>query len=200
MLITLQFLIFRELQKTNYFWLWESNAKNAIEKLDDKFDKTICNKLLDIVKKFRDKTFISLGKINPKYVDPNILKLSDPNIKQEIIRNIQNMVQDDFFKDLNLIEFAKYIEKTDLERYFYILTEKSIDQERNQLKILDRLDEFNEIFDDEIEKSLQDSIFEYKIIYIFLSDNKNLKNYEKEKKSVKIQKLKYYCMGHPQKV
>ena len=195
MFITLQFLIFRELQKTNYFWLWESNAKNAIEKLDDKFDKTICNKLLDIVKKFRDKTFISLGKINPKYVDPNILKLSDPNIKQEIIRNIQNMVQDDFFKDLNLIEFAKYIEKKDLEQYFHILTGKSIDQERNQLKIMDRLDEFNKIFDIEIEKSLQNSIFEYKIIYIFLSDNKNLKNYEKEKKKCKNTEIKILLHG-----
>ena len=44
-------------------------------------------------------------------------------------------------------------------------------QEKNNLQILiDRLDEFSNAFDQEIEKAMKNSVFEYKIIHTVLVD------------------------------
>ena len=180
-IITLQFLMFSELKNNSNFWLWNSKANNGIDKLDE-FHKNICFKIKEILSKFRDQPFISLGSVKPEYVNETVLNLADDDIKSEITKNIQNLVQDDFFKDLNLIEFAKYIDKNDLHQYFTILSNHSKDQEQSQLKIINQLDQFNQVFDIEIEKSFLRSIFEYKIIYIFLSCNDNLDNYNEQKK------------------
>lgn len=194
MIITLQFLIFSELSNNSYFWLWDSKTKNGIDKLDT-FNKNICFKIKEILSKFRVQNFISLGSVKPEYVDKTVLNLADKDIKSEITKNIQNLVQEDFFKDLNLIEFAKYIDTNDLNQYFKILSNHSKDQEKNQLKIINQLDQFNKVFDIEIEKSILRSIFEYKIIYIFLSCNDNLNNYNEQKKQCLNKQIKILFHG-----
>ena len=193
-IITLQFLIFSELKNNTNFWLWDSKTKNEIDKLDT-FNKNICFKIKEILSKFRNQTFVSLGSVKPEYVDETVLNLADNNIKTEITKNIQNLVQDDFFKDLDLIEFAKYIDKNDLHQYFKILSSYSQNQEQNQLKMINQLDQFNNVFDIEIEKSFLRSIFEYKIIYIFLSCNDNLNNYNKQKKQCQNKQIKILFHG-----
>ena len=193
-IITLQFLIFSELSNNSYFWLWDSKTKNGIDKLDI-FNKNICFKIKEILSKFRVQNFISLGSVKPEYVDKTVLNLADNDIKSEITKNIQNLVQEDFFKDLNLIEFAKYIDTNDLNQYFKILSNHSKDQEKNQLKIINQLDQFNKVFDIEIEKSILRSIFEYKIIYIFLSCNDNLNNYNEQKKQCLNKQIKILFHG-----
>ena len=193
-IITLQFLIFSEISKNGNFWLWDSKTKNGIDKLDT-FNKNICFKIKEILSKFRDQNFISLGSVKPEYVDKTVLNLADNDIKSEITKNIQNLVKDDFFKDLNLIEFSKYIDTDDLHQYFKILSNHSIDQEKNQLKIINQLDQFNKVFDIEIEKSFLRSIFEYKIIYIFLSCNDNLNNYNEQKKQCRNKQIKILFHG-----
>ena len=52
--------------------------------------------------------------------------------------------------------------------------------EQNQLKLIKKLDEFNKIFDEEIEKALYSSVFEYKIINIFIVEKDDY-NYKLEK-------------------
>ena len=195
MIITLQFLIFSELKNINYFWLWEQKAKNEIDILNDNFNKNIKTKILELISKCKQKTFISLGSVKPKYVDDLVLNLSDINIKEAVIKNMQDMATDDFFKDLNIIEFCKYIEKEDLEEYFSILTNQSYEQEMNQLKIIKDLEQFNKVFDREIERSLLKSIFEYKIIYIFLSNNDNIDYYKKGKKRCPNKKINILLHG-----
>ena len=51
------------------------------------------------------------------------------------------------------------------------------------------------MFDIEIEKCLLKSIFEYKIIYIFLSNNVNIKNYNLEKSRCPNKKVKILFHG-----
>ena len=129
MIIALQFLLFSELDKDINYFHWQNNANKGIEKLDNDFDKNINKKIKDLASKFRNKQFISLGSVKPKYVDENVFNLSDNGIKRAITQNIQNMAEDDFFKDLNIIEFAKYIETKDLRQYFQTLANQSYDQE-----------------------------------------------------------------------
>ena len=195
MIITLQFLIFSELKNIHYYWLWESETKEAIDLLNNNFDKNITIKIKKLITKCKEKLFISLGSVKPKYADDYIVNLSDLTTKEAIIKNMQEMVTDDFFKDLNIIEFCKNIEEQDLEEYFSILRNQSYEQEKNQLKILKDLKLFNKVFDVEIEKSLFKSIFEYKIIYIFLSNNDNIDNYKREKNRCPNKKIKILLHG-----
>ena len=59
----------------------------------------------------------------------------------------------------------------DLEGLFQRLSVEADQQEFNNLKILiDRLDEFNNVFDQEIEKAMKNNVFEYKIIHTVLVD------------------------------
>ena len=87
--------------------------------------------------------------------------------------------------DINILEISK-----NLEQFYNILISKAKAQELNQLRIIEELDEFNQVFDVYIEKYLKESIFEYKITHIFLI----------EKESQKYKKAKNLCKNTETKI
>jgi hypothetical protein len=74
----------------------------------------------------------------------------------------------------NFYESAKNITKEDLDEFFQNLSITADEQEYiNVKRLIGRLDEFNKVFDEEIELALKNSVFEYKIVHIILVEKEN---------------------------
>ena len=130
-------------------------------------------KLKELQKKIRNFPFISLGTTKPTNINENIIDLNNENNILEISRKILQISQININDDINILEISK-----NLEQFYNILIFKSKAQELNQLRIIEELDEFNQVFDVYIEKYLKESIFEYKKTHIFLveRESQNYKN------------------------
>ena len=144
---------------------------------------------------------MSLGSKKPNYVDINIININDKDnikiLKEKIEKiftknnsvsnnliinteNKMNNIEEINDNKINIYEASKNITMKDLENFYDDLSKKADEQENNMKKLIKRLDEFNEVFDIYFEKALEDSVFEYKIEYIFLVD-KEMDKYLKEK-------------------
>ena len=89
---------------------------------------------------------------------------------------------------------SKNIKIDDLEQFFKKISNDAIEQENAQLKLVNNLEEFNKVFDEEIEKALKGSIFEFKIAHIFLLD-KDSNNYIMEKNNCPNREIKILYHG-----
>ena len=131
------------------------------------------NKEIELfAKKLKDHQFTSMGSKKPIDSKIKIIDLTKECNKKEIcskidkLRNKKNNNED----EINLFEASKNIKNEDFEKYYDFISFKADEQENNQMRLIEKLDEFNQIFDKEIEYFLNKSIFEYKIIHIFLVD------------------------------
>ena len=104
---------------------------------------------------------------------------------KEVLKNNNN--------DGNVLEISNYITKENLEQFYNYLSNKANGQEKNLKKLIGKLDEFNEIFDENIEQALKESIFQYKIEQIFLVE-KNVNNFLEEKNNCTniVQKILFH--------
>ena len=119
----------------------------------------------------------------------NILDLSNNNL---LIENEDNEENDN--NEHNIFEMSKNIKIEDLEKFFKEISNDAKEQENNQFKLINELNEFNNVFDEEIEKALKKSIFEFKIIHIFLLD-KEKANYIREKNKCPNREIKILYHG-----
>ena len=72
--------------------------------------------------------------------------------------------------DINLYEASRDISLDDINDYYSNLALSADEIEKNQAKVIRKLDEYSKVFNDEIEKALNNSIFEYNtktIVYTF---------------------------------
>ena len=95
---------------------------------------------------------------------------------------------------INFYESTKNIKKEDLEQFFQKLSIDADNQENNNvMRLINRLDEFNKVFDEEIENALKNSVFEYKIIHIVLVEKEsgNFKN-EKQKCLNRVDRMLFH--------
>ena len=210
-LLTLQFIIFNEIQKLDT--PNEENETFDYFKFLDKFSETIRIEVKKIVKVLLESDFISMGMVKPDYVEENIFDMknykhypfvlknvnestieTNSSILEETIENENFFDTSNDYNDLNIVELSKNISIDDLKNFYKELALKANKQEINQKKIINKLDEFNMIFDIEIEKAIKESIFEYKIIQIHLID-KDLSNYLKEKKNCENTIVKFLFHG-----
>ena len=156
------------------------NIKNdKFMDLGTPFLNSIKNEVENITSKLREKKFISLGTIKPDFVNEDILDITNENNREEISKEILKMSKETV-KDDNIMEAAKNIKIEDFFKYIRALSSKSVTQENNCKEIIKNLEEHNKLFDEEIEKALNNSIFEYKIIHVFMV-YKDDKQYLKEK-------------------
>ena len=153
-LLTLQFIIMREFKQNKYL---------DLTTLSNKFDENIKEEVKRIAEKIRNFPFISLGTTKPTYVSDYIVDLNNEKNRIEISGKILEMSRSSNYDNINMLEISK-----NLEPFYKKLVSIAKAQELNQLKIIEELDEFNQLFDREIEKLLKESIFEYKITHIFL--------------------------------
>ena len=128
------------------------------------------------------------------YIDKKdkLLDLSYDNILFENQENDE--IDDDKNDDFNIYEMSKNIKIEDLEKFFKEISKKGEEQENNQFKLIEQLSEFNNVFDVEIEKALKNSIFEFKIIHIFLLD-KEKEIYIREKDNCPNREIKILYHG-----
>ena len=157
--ITLQYLVLREIKKT--------------KKLNETFFTNINREVEEFAEKVKDHQFISLGKTKPDYVDKEIINITEENNRKEIGRKILEIGANKKDDEINIIEFSKNIEMEDLERYIDTISLEADEQEINLKRFIQNAEEFNKVFDKEIEVAFKNSIFEYKIIHIFQVDKEN---------------------------
>ena len=157
-ILSLQYLVLKEIRNIEF-----STFKNELsfENINEEI-KNISN----LLKKHR---FMSLGTQKPDYVDNDILNINEKKNEDEFKKKILEISRNEEYNNYNLFEYSKNVEKEDLERFFQIISNEAEQQENNNIqRLIERLDEFNAIFDKEIEKAFENSIFEYKIIHIVM--------------------------------
>jgi hypothetical protein len=175
-LLTLQYIILREFRK---------NPNLDLSTLSNQFDYNIKKEVKRVAENIRTFPFISLGTTLPTNVNENIIDINNEKSRREISEKILKMSKKKINDNINMLEISK-----NLEQYYNILISQAKTQELNQLRIIEELDEFNQLFDIEIEKYLKESIFEYKITHIFLI----------EKESQKYKKAKNLCKNTETKI
>ena len=163
-LLTLQCLILKELKEMQ-----------DETRLSESFFENMNDDATNFKEKLANHNFISLGSVKPNYVDVDIMDITEEDNKESIAKNILRVARNNYNDDVNFIEEAKNfdITKDDLNKYFNNLALKADEQEKNAIEFIERLDEFNQVFDKEIEIAFKKSIFEYKITNIFVIDNEN---------------------------
>ena len=187
-ILALQFLILIELGKYNNKEQNKFNIKQFSENFTIKIRKEV-QKLCEILIK---NVFISLGAVKPTYANPNIIDISDKNNQQKMEDKIKEVLKNNN-NDGNVLEISNYITKENLEQFYNYLSNKANGQEKNLKKLIGKLDEFNKIFDEDIEQALKESIFQYKIEQIFLVE-KNVNNFLEEKNNCTniVQKILFH--------
>ena len=174
--MTLQYIILREFRK---------NPNLDLSTLSNQFYYNIKKEVKRVAENIRTFPFISLGTTIPTNVNENIININNEKSRSEISEKILKMSKKKINDNINMLEISK-----NLEQYYNILISQAKTQELNQLRIIEELDEFNQLFDIEIEKYLKESIFEYKITHIFLI----------EKESQKYKKAKNLCKNTETKI
>ena len=165
-IVTLQYL-YKKL-----FKLLKENP--AIQNIQN-FPKELVDEVKALLDKIIDTEFISIGNKKPDFAHESVTDITVQK-NQKKITNMYKAINDDKTKKKdNIYENAKNISFNELEKLLDFLSEEAMKQEINQ---------FNKNFENfyntekEIEKSLIESVFEFKIIniYLIISDNTKFEN------------------------
>ena len=175
-LLTLQYIVLSELRK-------QGNEIN----LQDNFYENVSNEVKNLTEQLKNHKFISLGRNKPDRVDNDIMDISNEENRKKFVEKIKRFKENKNLganktndKEINIIEASNYIEKEDLERFLNNRALEAEQQENNIKRTIDSLIDFNTLFDKEIEKIFEKSVFEYKIDHILLID-KERNSYLREK-------------------
>ena len=174
-LITLQYLFHENMNN------FTEETLISISDALDNFSKNINEEMEKLSSQLKNHEFISLGSLRPDYVDKEIFNLSDESNKKMISEKIFKITRTDKKNEVNLYEASKAIDKKEFENFFKRISLEAEEQEKNMIRLIERLDEYNIVFDKEIEKLLKNSVFEYKIKHIFLVEKNNAQIYQFEK-------------------
>ena len=169
-IITLQYIIFEEIRK---------DRNMDFSNISNQFILNIEQKVKNISTLLKEHEFICLGTKTPNYIDNNIINIIEEKNQIFIRDRIQKFSKEEE-NQINLFEAAKSIEMEELERFYVEISLIANEQENNLKKYINNLDIFNNLFDQEIEKALTRSIFEYKIINIFVVE-REINQYLQEK-------------------
>ena len=176
-ILTLQCIILNQIK----------NMDDTINTLDKTFQTTeffngLNSEVEKMAEKIKEHEFVLFGTKRPDFVDPDITDINSDENKRLIANKILGVADKKGNDNINILEQAKSISKNELEQYFKDLSTEAKGQETNLNNMIQRLDEFNNVFDDEIEKILEKSYFEYKIDNIFLVDKDNTKYLTEKRK------------------
>ena len=193
-IITLQFLILKEIEKQ------KNNIDFNISRVLEQFSDNIKEEVKKITALIKNHSYISLGTVKPDYVDEDILYISNEENRNKIVRKIQNLSnnnnniiqnEENNINKINLYEIGKI---EDLDKFCKTILKDAEMQEKNQFKVLKDFEKFNNLFDEEIERALKYTIFEFKITHIFLTD-KETNNYIREKNNCQNRETKILFHG-----
>ena len=172
-LLIIQYLVFPIIEKT-----FDSNFV-----LDLLYPEEIKYDIDKICLEMKKAKFFSLGTRISANSDSDILDLNDEENMQKLFEKIQKYEKT--FSKINMLEISKNIrmKNIDLNSYLKIFGGKGI----KYLKFFDDIDISNETFGHDIESTLSNSIFEYKIIHIIFIV-KDYSNFKENNKNIKYEK------------
>ena len=174
LIISLQFIIFEKIKNKRILDLLSSEKmKKEVE---------------EICRKIENNNFISLGTTRPDFVDKDIILL-DKKYRAIIKEKMDNNKIDS--NNININEMSLIEE---IDTFFKEISKDAELQENNQFRLIAKLDDFNKVFDEVIEKALKNSYFEFKIAYIFLVD-KDITYYNNAKNSCENREEKILYHG-----
>ena len=184
-ILALQYIILDEIRKN------KNQKSNDFEKI---FDTNVANKVEEISNLLKKYEFVCLGTIKTDYIDNNIINITKEGNKEKMKNKIEEIRNQNVnHNEINIYEASKNIKMEDIEKFYNKIALKASEQEKNLKVVIDNLEEFNEVFDKEIEEALKNSIFEYKIIGIYLIErDTNQYLEEKNKCENKITKILFH--------
>ena len=179
-IITLQY-IYYELIKNK---LPEQNIQSLYEGIE--------NEVIILLQRIEENDFLFIGSKRPDFVNELIIDITNENNQKKMQRLFESINGDKKNnKKYNIFENAKNITSNELEKFIDLLSDEAKKQECNQF--LKNFDNFY-VTENELEKALYDSVFEYKIITIYLL-MENSAEYEKNKKLCQNQETKIFFHG-----
>ena len=165
-IITLQFI---------YKKVLESIKENPVMENIVEFPNEVNKEVIELSKKMENNKFLFLGNIRPDLVQRSIIDLTDKKNQKNLEKLFNSFNNNRNLKKVNIYEQSKNISINDLDKLIDLLSDEADKQEINQLT-----KNFEEFYnsENEIEEALTKSIFEYKIINIYLinRDNSQYKN------------------------
>ena len=155
------------------------------------FNKDINNDVNDMANKIMNNKFLCIGNTRPDFVQKSVLDITEPENQNKLKNlftsyncNIEN-------KKTNIYENAKNFTAQDFAKLIDLLSDEADKQELNQFT-----KNFEEFYDTEndLEEALKNSIFEYKIINIYLINRDNTQ-YKIHKESCPNKEVKLLFHG-----
>ena len=120
----------------------------------------------------KDQTF------KPNFIKENVLDLTTKESKDQLAQSIRGHFSKNDIQN-NIFEISKNITPQDIEKFFDTLVEDTKVQQNNVKEIIlnNKFQDYLKFFEEEFEKALKNSIFEYNtkfIAYIYRNDNQYL--------------------------
>ena len=170
-----------------------NSSNNNIQELYE----NIKNEVKEIVDKIKENTFYFVDNKSPDFAQDSVIDLTNErnsyrikNIFKSMFENNED-ISNEKYKEFTFLEKSNKISFEDFEKFINILSQDAMNQENNQF-----LKNFENFFDVEkyLKEALYESIFEYKIITIYLI-NEDKKIYEINKLSCPNLKTKIFFHG-----
>ena len=181
-IISLQFILYKFINR-----MIEDPAIDKYLNLN----KDINENVNDMANKIMNNKFLCFGNIKPDFVQKSVLDLNEPE-NQKNLKNLFTSYNDNIEnKKTNIYEYSKNFTVKDFSKFIDLLSNEADKQELNQFN-----KNFEEFYDteNELEEALKNSIFEYKIINIYLINRDNTQ-YKIQKKSCPNKEVKLLFHG-----
>ena len=161
-IITLQFIFKKVLDS-----IIENPAVNNILNFPNEINKEV----IELAIKIKKNKFLCIGNAKPDFLLESVVDFTKTENQQKLMRLFNSYNNNKKENKTNIYEHSKNITINDLNNLINFLSDEADKQEINQF-----VKNFEEFFDNEneIEKNLLNSIFEYKIINIYLINKDNL--------------------------
>jgi len=181
-LITLQFILSKCINR-----IIEDPAIDNILNLNKDIDKDVN----DMANKIMNNKFLCFGNTKPDFVQKSVLDITEPENQNKLKNLFTSFNNNNEIKKTNIYENAKNFTAKDLAKFIDLLSIEADKQELNQFT-----KNFEEFYDTEndLEEALKKSIFEYKIINIYLINRDNTQ-YKKHKESCPNKEVKLLFHG-----
>ena len=129
------------------------------------FPGNINKEVIEITEKIENHKFAFIGVAKPDYIQNSFLDITTEENQRRLKSLFKSYNDNKRENNINLYEQSKNITINDLDELIDILSSEADKQEINQFKM-----DFEEFHDkeNELEEALKESIFEYKIVNIYL--------------------------------
>ena len=183
-IVTLQYI---------YKKVLESIRQNPIYENIEDFPNRINREVNEVARKIENHKFLFIGNARPDFVQESILDITNKRNQKRLKNLLKSYNDNEEENTINIYEESKNIAINDLDKLIDMLSSEADKQEVNQFKL--NFEEFHDK-EKELEEDLKDTIFEYKIINIYLII-KETSNYKSSRDNCPNKEIKLLYHGAP---